>query len=228
MHTHRPQTREAFTVIELLVVVGIITLLIAIVLPALGGAQRRGAKLRETNNLRQVGIAWNLYGNNNDGAALPGYLDVAVQAPSDRSQGRVGWNVTYKFPDHSVIPPAPTYNLNDGNVAGPWTWRLMDMIGPNHDLIHGYADEDDGSVLAMIGEADEIAETPFVEPALDRVDAMRDYQCRAFTLFDDEVTHRQLKRASSSADESIRTSNPSPASPGSLCSVGRTAIFAFG
>lgn len=59
---HAPEPR-AFTLVELLVVVGIIALLIAILLPALRAARQAAQTAVCANNLRQVGAALLLYAN---------------------------------------------------------------------------------------------------------------------------------------------------------------------
>ncbi len=53
--------KTAFTLIELLVVLAVIVALVAILVPALGGARQIAYKIYCTNNLKQLGIAVNLY-----------------------------------------------------------------------------------------------------------------------------------------------------------------------
>ena len=59
--------RKAFTLVELLVVIGIIALLIAILMPVLGRAREQANWIKCLSNLRQVGQAFMMYTNNNKG-----------------------------------------------------------------------------------------------------------------------------------------------------------------
>ena len=101
-----PRERRAFTLVELLVVIGIIALLVSIVLPSLNRARDSANRTKCASNLRQLISGMIMYSNENRG----------------------GWYVTTTaYTNDSLESVIPQY-VRDGKVAVcPGTRNVVDL-----------------------------------------------------------------------------------------------------
>jgi prepilin-type N-terminal cleavage/methylation domain-containing protein len=92
---------RGFTLVELLVVIGIIALLLSIILPTIGRARDMGTRVGCGNNLRQLMLAVRNYSMDNDGfIPFPNDDDTSYNAPGWLySQARMTSPASWKQPE---------------------------------------------------------------------------------------------------------------------------------
>src|SRR5690348_10078962 len=84
--------QRGFTLVELLVVMGIIAVLLGLLLPALNRARESANKAACLSNIRQLTTGWILYANENKGNLVwAGTNDKTLVPPPDPNAYRMGW-----------------------------------------------------------------------------------------------------------------------------------------
>ncbi|MHC4638785.1 MAG: type II secretion system protein [Planctomycetota bacterium] len=115
-----------FTLIELLVVISIIALLMAMLLPALGKAKEQTQSLVCQTRLRQLGIAWSMYCNDNEGlypasTRMCEYLDKYVQASGNRASDSFFCPIATKTALQGGFDPYRAWE--NYNYRGSYSWN---------------------------------------------------------------------------------------------------------
>ncbi len=97
MRKKRAIHRLGFTLVELLVVIGIIALLISILLPSLSAARAQANRVKCLSNLRQIGVAFVAY-TGEYGGRLPG------SGMQGQASGWVYWDSPRELTESAIAP----------------------------------------------------------------------------------------------------------------------------
>ena len=121
---------RAFTLPEVLVVVGIIAVLIAVLLPALAGALRTTDMAKSKNNMKQTGNFMQLYSRDNREIIVPSQFDYTLSAAANypvkvRSDAALGAN-RYKGTWSDILWTVFKLNTLDTNAGGNYQFDSPD------------------------------------------------------------------------------------------------------
>ena len=105
--------RSAFTLIELLVVIAIIAILIGLLLPAVQKVREAAARMKCSNNLKQLGLACHNYAGVFNDLLPPGGKSGVGNASGDWNDDKGSWLV-YTLP---YMEQAPLYNKINFNIV---------------------------------------------------------------------------------------------------------------
>lgn len=145
------QRRQAFTLVELMVVIAIIAILMGLTLVGIRSVYASALKTDELSRIRQLGTAWLMYSQNHRDSIVAGWMDHTAQARRDLHQ---------VYPDLSEVPPAPDWDASRSNVAGYWTWQLLPYLDYSWPTIRGHLPEDQQLIEDFQGDGLEVALTP--------------------------------------------------------------------
>ena len=134
MRRRTPNRKNAFTLVELLVVIGIIAVLISVLLPALSKARRSAATVKCSSNMRQIGMAILQYTTNNKGVLFPS--QVLRKSASSQTIYADGFNWASELVAQKYIT-APNAYTASGQLQFPSdsVFRCPEGINPEDAVV---------------------------------------------------------------------------------------------
>lgn len=186
----RRVSRSGFTLVELLVVIGIIAVLVALLLPALNKARAATQTVACLSNQRQIGIALAMYCTDNKGylpfgnngtdnwmVVITAYLNGDGDKPADISQGDYT-NPVFVCPSaqipagaqhyscHPVMMPPASHSFSTGTTLNFARAYRMDIAKRAYELLlvtdGNQVEELNGNALSMLLSLDRRATGAYI------------------------------------------------------------------
>jgi len=143
--------KRFFTLVELLVVIAVISILAALLLPALQKARLQALSASCINNLRQNMLTLVMYADENEGEIPPcqggpkmtdyNQMWATVICGSDQYDGAVK-SGKYSAAFYCPVASASSYNPSSPNWAWEWHWRTYGMFYGNDGWTFRFATYD--------------------------------------------------------------------------------------
>ena len=140
LHTAKPCfIRSAFTLIELLVVIAIIAILAAMLMPALQQARERGRTASCISNMKQLGLAVQMYQRDFNDWSMPfDFLGSSTTWGTGLLRYKYTIHKALDCPTYSGGAPNPALSLNS---AKEWTVSAYSPYGYNYRWLGGGQNE---------------------------------------------------------------------------------------
>ena len=141
MRTARPRLMRGFTLVELLVVIGIIALLIAILMPALSAAKRRASGIACAANLRTILQGMHLYASQYNNAIPGSPLTTGAHLLRSPASQNDAPDVSQIYDYQAPIAAMFKKRFNRGSTIADRQERFLSLINdplftcPDNDII---------------------------------------------------------------------------------------------